>query len=231
MSIRVAFALAASLAAAVAGAESQHDSARDNEVGLQAEVSREVPNDLMTATLYAEANDPSAAQVANQLNRLTAEALKTASDFKPVKARSGAVNTYPLYDRTNKLTGWRGRAEVRLESKDFAAMANLIGKLQSSMQLAQVQFLVSPELRRQTENDLIVEGVAAFRGRAEIATKALGGKGYKIRRMDIHTAGGLPQPIPRVRAMSAASAEVAPPVFEGGTSTVQVGVNGTVEVE
>jgi predicted secreted protein len=232
MILRTALALATGLAAAAAPAQPAPEP-RFNQVDLQAEVSREVQNDLVTATLVAEANDPSAAQVAAQLNRLTAEALKTAGEFKTIKARSGFTNTFPVYDRANKLTGWRGRSEIRLESKDVAAMSTLIGRLQSSLQLGAVQFTVSPEVRRQVQNDLLTEAVAAFRDRADIATKALGGRSYKIRRVSLNTGGFVPGPRPMMaeRAAAAAPAAVPPPSFESGTSMVQVNANGTVEVE
>lgn len=226
-------ALAGALGAATALAQAPLDPVRFNQVDLQAQVSREVANDLMTATMVAEANDPSPAQVAAQLNRATAEALKIAAEFKSVKARSGFTNTFPVYDRNGKLTGWRGRSEIRLESKDLQAMATLIGRLQSSMQLGGVAFAVSPEVRRQVENELLTEAVAAFRDRADIATKALGGRAYKIRRVSLHTGGFVPGPRPMMaeRAMAAQSAPVPPPAFEGGTSKVQVSANGAIEVE
>jgi predicted secreted protein len=231
MTLHLPLVLAASLAASAALAQPQPEPPRDNQVDLQAEVAREIQNDLMLASMHAEANDPSAARVAAELNRVTAAALRTADEFKSVKARSGFHQTFPVYDRNNRLTGWRGRAEIRLESKDFAAMASLIGRLQSSMQLGGVSFNVSPELRRQTENELITEAVTAFRGRADIATRAIGGKSYRIRRIGIST-GGFPGPRPMIaQARAAAPAEVAPPTFEGGTSTVQVSANGTVQVE
>jgi predicted secreted protein len=233
MMLRTALALAAGLAVSGALAQTPGE-VRFNQVDLQAEVSREVANDLMTATLVAEANDPSPAQVATQLNRVTAEALKVAGEFKTVKARSGFTNTFPVYDRAGKLTGWRGRSEVRLESKDVAAMSTLIGRLQSTMQLGGVAFAVSPEVRRQVQNELLTEAVAAFRDRADIATKALGGRGYKIRRISLNTGGFVPGPRPMMAeraAAAAAPASVPPPSFEGGTSMVQVSANGTVEVE
>ena len=229
---RTALALAAGLAASTALAQAPAEP-RFNQVDLQAEVSREVANDLMTATMVAEANDPSPAQVATQLNRTTAEALKVAAEFKSVKARSGFTNTFPVYDRAGKLTGWRGRSEIRLESKDVQAMSALIGRLQSSMQLGGVAFAVSPEVRRQVENELLTDAVAAFRGRADVATQALGGRGYKIRRVGLNTSGFTPGPRPMMaeRAMAAQGAPVPPPTFEGGTSMVQVSANGTIEVE
>lgn len=226
-------ALAGALGATVALAQSPVDPARFNQVDLQADVAREVQNDLMNASLYAEASDPSAAKVADQLNRIAADALKAAGEFKTVRARSGYAHTYPVYDRANKLTGWRGRTEIRLESKDTQAVAALVGKLQSTMQLGGVSFTVSPELRRQTEDELINEAVAAFRARADIAAKAIGGRTYKIRRIGLNT-GGLP-PVPRPmaasRAMAPQAMDVTPPVFEAGTSLVNVVAAGTVEVE
>jgi predicted secreted protein len=228
---RTALALAAVCAASAALAQPAPEP-RFNQVDLQAEVSREVQNDLMTATLVAEANDPSAAQVATQLNRLTADALKIAAEYKTIKTRSGFTSTFPVYDRGGKLTGWRGRGEIRLESKDVGAMSTLIGRLQSTMQLGGVQFTVSPEVRRQVQNELLTEAVAAFRDRADIATRALGGRSYKIRRVSLNTGGFVPGPRPMMaeRAVGASSA-VPPPSFESGTSMVQVTANGTVEVE
>jgi predicted secreted protein len=230
---RTLLALAGALGATVALAQAPADPVRFNQVDLQAEVSREVQNDLMNASLYVEASDPSAAKVADQLNRTSAEALRAAGEFRTVRARSGYTQTYPVYDRANKLTGWRGRTEIRLESKDVQAMAALIGKLQSTMQLGGVSFTVSPELRRQTENELINDAVAAFRARADIAAKAIGGRSYKIRRIGLNTGGFAPGPRPMAaaRAMAPQGTEVAPPAFEAGTSMVQVVANGTVEVE
>lgn len=225
-------ALALSMMVPAAAHAQPVESARYNQVDLQAEASREVQNDLMGASLYAEASDPVAARVADQLNRVSAEALKTAGEVAAVKARSGASQTYPVYDRASKLTGWRGRTEIRLESKDSRAMAALVGKLQASMQLGGVSFSVSPELRRQTENELIDEAVAAFKTRADIAAKAIGGRTYRIRRIGLNTGGMQPSPRPlAARALAVQSAEVAAPVFEGGTSVVSVVAAGTVEVE
>jgi predicted secreted protein len=202
-----------------------------NVVELQAEAQREVPNDLLNASLYVEANDADAARLAAALNRITNEALKAAADFKAVRVRSGGSNTHPVYDRSQKLTGWRGRAEVRLESRDFEAASRLIARLQASMQLSSISFSVSPEQRKATENELIGEAIQAFRGRAEIVRQALAGKAWKLRHMSVNTSGSAPPPRPLLRAMAAQSAEIAPPQFEGGMSTVQVSVSGAIQFD
>ncbi|MCL4802106.1 MAG: SIMPL domain-containing protein [Burkholderiales bacterium] len=224
-----ASALAFSLAAAPARAAEEP---RYNQVELEAAVSREVPNDLMTAALFAEANAAAPAEVAATLNRATAEAVGVAAKFEGVKVSSGQTHTYPVYDRNQKLVGWRGRAEIRLESRDFQAIAQLAAKLQPSMQLGGIAFAVSPELRRRVEDELVTEAIAAFRARADVARRALGGQSYRVRRVALNTGGVAPPPRAMAMARAApAGADAPPPVFEGGETRVQVVARGTIEVE
>lgn len=205
---------------------------RYNVVELSAEAQREVVNDLLTAQLYVEETQANSATLAASLNRAMAEALRVAREYPAVKVRTGANATYPVYaPRTTQPQGWRGRAELRLEARDFAAASALIGRLQASMQLAGIGYAIAPETRKAVENELITEAVAAFRGRAEIVQKALGGKGFRIQRIAVGT--GYAGPPPRVAMMAAraeAAAVPAPPV-EGGTGSVNVTVNGAVEIE
>ena len=119
-----------------------------NVVELQAEAQREVPNDLMQAVMFAELSDADPAKLASALNRAINAALATAKPVAGVTARSGGYQTFPVYDRSQRLTGWRGRAEVRLESRDFEAASSLIAQWQSTLQLASLSFGVSPEARR-----------------------------------------------------------------------------------
>jgi predicted secreted protein len=222
--------LAASLA--LAGAAFAADPApRYNVVELQADAQREVPNDTLNASLYAEFNDASPAALADRINKAANEALRMAKDYKNVRARSGNNQTYPVYTKGNVLQGWRARAEIRLESKDFEAASGLIGKLQAGMQLGNLNFSVSPEARRQAENELIVEAIAAFKARAEIVRGALAGRGYKIQHLNVTSGYSAPPPrFAMARAMVAGAPEVAAPNLEGGVSVVTVTAVGAIEV-
>lgn len=206
---------------------------RWNQVELQAEATREVRNDTVYATLFTELTDVDAAKLAAQVDRAIAEALRTAGVVRGVKAKSGNSMTFPVYDKAQKLTGWRARAEIRIESQDFESAAALIGRLQSKLQLANLAFGVSRELRRRTEDELIKEAIAAFKSRSEVVTSALGGRSYRIQRVALSTGGIFPPPQPWLRAQAPSSAELAAaaPVFEGGTSALQVQASGTIEVE
>jgi predicted secreted protein len=226
----LSFALLLPLSAAAPAAETP---VRYNVVELQADVQREVPNDLLNATLYVELNDSSPSALANAINKRVNEALRVAKEHKGVQARSGGNHTYPVYTRGNVLQGWRGRAEIRIESRDFQSAAALIGKLQSGMQLGGMHFSVSPEARRAAEDELIKEAIAAFRARADVVRTALGGKSYKLQRLDVGS--GQPPPRPfyamQQRASAAPAQEVAPPDLQAGVSQITVIARGAIEVE
>jgi len=199
-----------------------------NVVNLSAQVEREVANDTIVAMLAVEVegNDPAA--LAESVNRSMRDALKLAQGYRSVKTRSGNYQTTPVYDKT-RIVRWRVRQELRLESTDFAAATELTGKLQSSLVVTRMTVGLSPELRRQTENALISEAMAAFNERAAIARDSLKAKGYRMKELQVSTGGGH---APRMYAASAAMrAESAPaPAVEAGTSQIQVSVNGSVQL-
>lgn len=214
--------------AAVGNAHPAEEPLRYNVVDLQAEAQREIQNDVMTAALYVEQSGENPAQVSNSVNKIANEALRVAGDVKSVKANTAGYQTYPIYGKNKRLEAWRVRSEIRIESKDFSALSNLIGKLQSTLQLSYLGFTVSPEARRQAENELIAEAISNFRGRADIVKQSLKGREFKIRRMSVNTSGFHPRP---VLARGIAAQEVAAPNVEGGTSQVTVNISGTIEVE
>ncbi|MEQ1774089.1 MAG: SIMPL domain-containing protein [Burkholderiales bacterium] len=202
---------------------------RYNSVELQAEAQREVQNDLLNALLYVELEDASPAAVASAVNKRVNDALRIAKDVKGVRVRSGNNQTYPVYSKNNTLQNWRGRGEIRIDSGDFEAASNLIGKLQANMQLGNISFSVSPETRRTVENELITEAIAAFKARAEIVKTALAGRSYKLQRLNLASSYNTPQPR-LTMARAASSAEVAAPNLEGGVSQVTIRANGAVEI-
>jgi predicted secreted protein len=226
---RFAFFLIAALASAAAPA-AEPAPPRYNTVSLQASAQRELPNDQLDATLYVEVNDATPAGAADAVNGRVNEALRLARGYASVRTHSGNNQTFPIYTRDNQLQGWRGRGELRIESQDFAAASALIGKLQASLQLRGMRFSVSPQAQREAENALITEAIAAFKARAAIIQAALGGRGYKLRNLDVSS--GRSGPVPRMAMAQAAPAarELAPPALEAGTTTITVNASGTIEI-
>ncbi|PHV12982.1 SIMPL domain-containing protein [Chitinimonas sp. BJB300] len=223
------------LLALLAGGALAEDTIAYNIVSLQADARREVQNDLAQASLYVEFSETNPASLSDRLNRALSDGLKVAKAYPGVKSANGGNSVYPLYGKNNKAEGWRGRAEIRLESTDFKALAELVGKLQANMQLGGMSFAVSPTTMEKAETELIDEAVKAFRGRAEVVKRSVGGKGYKLVSINVNTQGGGYAPPPMMRAkvgmLRAEAMDAAPPPMEGGQSVVTVGVSGSIQIE
>jgi predicted secreted protein len=198
-------------------------------VELAAEASAAAPNDLAVAVLYAERNGPSAAAVAREVNRDIATALETARAEAAVKSQTGNVSTWPIYGRDGRgrIEAWRMRSEIRLESTDAGAMSELVGKLQTSLALAQVSMEPAPESRRKAVAEATVGALHAFEARAKLIADTLGRR-YRIAHLAVGD-HGLQPPMPRMRA-AAMAAEAAPAPLEGGESRVAVHVSGRIEL-
>ena len=201
-----------------------------NVISLDAEARREMANDLMRASLFAEMNDADAAKLANNINNKMHEAKKLAGAYPGIRFSAGDNQTYPVYDQKNRMTGWRSRAEVRLECRDFRQCSELIGKLQSVLQLGSWEFTIADETRQRVESELTSEAIAAFRGKAEVVAKAFKSKNYRIVNMALNSR--MPY-APRMAYAKAGvmAAEAAPPMAEGGTGSVMVTVNGSIQVQ
>ncbi len=205
-------------------------------VDFSTEVAREIPNDQMNATLSIELSDKDAGKLAQQLSTALNEAIKKAAAYPGVKVSSGNQNTWPVYGSTltssSKLESWRGRAELRLETTDFKAAGELIGKLQEKLQVNGVNFSVSAESRRKIEESLTAEAIAAFKARADVIRNAWSVRAYKLVQMSLGSAGGPMPYMPMMRSMKAAEADSAPAQeFAGGDTRLVVNVSGSIELQ
>ncbi|RZA24511.1 MAG: DUF541 domain-containing protein, partial [Proteobacteria bacterium] len=134
------------------------DEARYNQISLRAEVSQEVPRDLMLVTLYSEEQNADPAKLAAGITETLNKALAQAREVKGVIVRQGSRNSYPIYDdKGQTITGWRERAEVRLESADFPALSKLTGELLQSLKMGAMDFSIADKTRKQSEDALLKE--------------------------------------------------------------------------
>ncbi len=204
-----------------------------NQISLRAEVSQEVARDLMIVTLYTEEQNTDPAKLAADISTTMNKALGQARQVKDVTLRQGSRNSYPIYDdKGQKITGWRERAELRLESSDFAALSKLTGELLTGLKMAGMDFAIADPTRKASEDALLKQAVNAFKARAQLTTEALGGKGYKIVNLNLNT-NGYPQPYMRAPMMMKAAAMDSAPVtpdVEAGTSQVSMTADGSIEV-
>jgi len=228
-------ALAASAALMAQGAYAQSTAMQAPPSGvlsLSAQASAEVPQDVVNITLFYEQETQDASSLTTTLNQRADAALREAKGVDNVTARSGSFTVYPSTDRDGKISAWRGRTEVVLESKDFAAASRLAGKMSNSMQVGNVTFSLSPEAERAAEQKLSSQAIASFRSEAQASAQAFGYSNYSIREVNVGHNGSSPRPVMMMaaRSMNADAKMSAPMALEAGTSTVTVNVSGSVQM-
>lgn len=206
-----------------------------NVVNLDASVSRQIDNDMAQATLFVELSDSDSSKLAEKINQTIAAAQKTLKQFPTVQSAGTGYSSYPVYsNKNNQLQAWRSRGELRINSKDFAALSQLIAQLQKpqsngiALQLADIRYEVSEQSRKAAEDVLIEEGIKAFRARANIIQRSMGGAAWKTMQMNVQTQANYPQPRMYKAAMMAA--EAAPAPVDAGESRLVVNVNGSIQV-
>jgi predicted secreted protein len=208
------------------------DEARYNQIALRTEVSQTVAHDLMQVTLYSEAQDKDPAKLAAGITNTINEALQQARKSTGVTISLGSRNSYPVYADDRRISAWRERAEIRLESADFASLSKLTGELLQQLKMGDMSFSVASPTQKKTEDALLQDAVNAFKARAQLATTALGGKSYKLVSLSLN-GGGFQSPRPmRMQMDSMSMAKSAPtPEIEAGSSQVSVNADGVIEVQ
>lgn len=218
----VPFALAGTLAIAA------EDEPRYDRIRFSTAVEAEIDNDQVIAVLYAQREGTDSAALAVEVNRAVAWGLEKAKAVPGVRAQTLGYQTTPLYTKQT-LSGWRVRQSLRLESGEPAALGTLVGALQQQLGVQGIEYAISPKARREAEDRLIQDGVAAFRQRADLVAKSWGQPDYRLVEMQVLTQGEGPHPLMRAAVMDMQAA-AAPPAIEGGTQSVRVSIEGTIEL-
>jgi len=97
--------------------------------------------------------------------------------------------------------------------------------------MGNMSFSISPAVRTQNEDQLLQQAITAFKARAELASKALGGNSYKIVNLSLDSGGFQPMMAQQAMRSDMAFAKSVAPEIEAGTSTVSLTANGTIEVQ
>ena len=205
-----------------------------NQVALRAEVSQSVAHDEMQVSLYSEAQDSDPARLASLISKNLNSAVEKSRAVADVKVSLGSRNSYPVYDnKGQKISGWRERADLRLESSNFAALAQLTAELLGTLQMGGMSFSVATATRQQAEDELLKDAIKAFNARATLVSLAMGGNGFRLVNLNLNS-GGFRPPMPMrmeaMKGMAMMSDSAAPQEIEAGSSEVTVNADGVIEV-
>lgn len=195
-------------------------------VQFDALASTVVDNDSLRATLFVEVEDSTASAATSKATRATNNALRLLRRDAELRVRTGAYRTFSVSDR-GKITGWRARSELIVESEKPARVSAAIGAVSDFMQLSSVAFFVSPRLREEVEADLVDQAIKAFLEKAQRIAKSFGKAQFEVAEANVASQGSGPPPQPMMRAMAADAATMTPE-FSTGTTRLSVTVSGAI---
>jgi predicted secreted protein len=201
---------------------------------LQATASSEVILDTVRITLAAEIQAADQATASQQLATALDGAVKQAQGAAGITMHTGNYGVWPSRDNQGKITGWHGRGEIVLESKDFAATSALATRMSDKVAIANIAFILSNEARAAEERKLLDQVAQAFKARALDATKAFGFTSYRMVTLDLGGSGAMmpmPQAEPMMRMAKGAMSNAINAPLEAGKVAVSVSVNGTIALQ
>ncbi len=204
-----------------------------NVVSLSATATMELTMDWLTVVFNTSREGTDAAAVQGQLRQALDTALVEARKVaKPgeVLVRTGGFTLHPRHGQKGGIVGWQGYAELVLEGRDTAAIAQSMGRIQT-LTIGRVGWSLSREARVKVESEVTAQAIARFRSRADEVARQFGMSGYTVREVAVsgNEAGGAP-PVMMMRAQAArGGADEALPV-EAGKAQVTATVSGTVQL-
>ncbi len=203
------------------------DETHYNRIHLNAAASGKIENDTLRAILGTQEEGMDTTALAEKVNRKIQWAIAEIKKHTALKVQTQSYTTSPVYYK-NKITHWRVSQAIQVESQDLALVSQVLGQLQTKLNLQGIQFIVSPAARSNFEASLISQALDAFKQRANAVTRHLGFKQYHIVDLRIGSSGGAP--IYQARSMAMAEAMPAPPPLEAGESSMSVSINAEIEL-
>ncbi|MFZ4653574.1 MAG: SIMPL domain-containing protein [Methylococcaceae bacterium] len=200
-------------------------------INLTASLESKASQDTLIAILYARSTGANAESLAHEVNGALKSALETLKKVPDVDYQTLNYQTQPTY-QDQKVTGWSVQQSLRLESKNLDALAGVIGLLQKTLKVESIDYMVSAEKLREAEDHLIADTLKGFASRADLVSKQLGRKRYRIVTLNVNTHSNNHQPLRANRAMSLEGSDAATsPVLLAGEQIVSVTVEGTIELQ
>lgn len=235
---RPGIAVGLAAAALALGVQAQPQPAPPNGVlNLSASASVEVTKDVLAVafTVAREGNDAQAVQsgLKQALDAALVEARKIAKPVQ-VEVQTGNFSLYPRYANPGKngqpvISGWQGTAELLVQGRDVAAIAQLTGRIQS-MSIARVGYTLSREAREKVEAEVTAQAITRWRARAALMSQQFGYSGYSVREINVAT-NDQPPPVPMLMQATRASGVVDESLpTEAGKGEVSATVSGSAQM-
>ncbi|MBL8279128.1 MAG: SIMPL domain-containing protein [Pelomonas sp.] len=218
--------------ALVASAPALADTPARERLSLSASASADVTRDVLGVSFSTTREGADAASVQTALKQALDAALAEARKLaKPgqVDVQTGSFSLYPRNDpKTGKLNGWQGSAELIVEGRDTAAIAQLTGRI-TTLSIARVGYSLSREAREKAEGEITAQAISRYRAKAADYARQFGYGSYVVGDVAVNSDEAGPQRPMMMKAMRMGAADEALPT-EAGKATVTVTVSGSVQL-
>jgi uncharacterized protein len=194
---------------------------------LQESASRDVEQNMLVATVQAHAEAASPAEAQAAVNETMAAAVERVRAEAEIRAATGSYSVYERRDRDNRPVDWVADQDLRLTSKDPAALLELTGSLQEmGLNVIGLGWQVDDETRRKVQDELTIAAIATLRQRAQAIAESIQMQVANIDTLRVGAAMEGPRPMMAMRAD--AMAEAPPPTALPDLETVQSHVEAEI---
>lgn len=156
-----------------------------SDVNFTVVTEKEVPRDLLQATLYVRTEGNNLGVLNKQINEKVEGALNLLKTQPEVVLRSNNRDSQIRYNNQGKKNGWIVDASLVVESKNFQAFSELLNQLSEHFAIEDMSASVSKEARKELENELTEAVLLEFNSKAQLIQKSLNAKGYRVVDLDL----------------------------------------------
>ncbi|WP_314722883.1 SIMPL domain-containing protein [Haemophilus pittmaniae] len=156
-----------------------------SDVNFTVVTEKEIPRDLLQATLYVRTEGNNLGVLNKQINEKVEGALNLLKTQPEVVLRSNNRDSQIRYNNQGKKNGWIVDASLVVESKNFQAFSELLNQLSEHFAIEDMSASVSKEARKELENELTEAVLLEFNSKAQLIQKSLNAKGYRVVDLDL----------------------------------------------
>jgi uncharacterized protein len=194
---------------------------------LQESASRDVEQNVLVATVQAHAEAASPAEAQVDVNGAMAAAIERVRTEAEIRAATGSYSVYQRLDQDNRPVGWVADQDLRLTSKDPAALLELAGSLQEmGLNLIGLGWQVDDDTRRKVQDELTIAAIATLRQRAQAIAESVDMQVANIDTLRVGATMEGPRPMMAMRAE--AMADAPPPTALPDLETIRSQVEAEI---
>lgn len=152
---------------------------------FNAEVEREIPHDLQTASLFIQTENSDLLVATTSVNKKIVQALDILKSFSAVNIQENSRSTQIRYDSSGKQNGWIARGQLVLQSKDNVILSQAISALDGVLAIESITSSLSSTALSTVEDEMTKQVLDKMQHKALVIQQSLQAKSYQIIELNV----------------------------------------------